>query len=90
MGIEQYGFIQAYRTDDLGYYQTTIPSSAITAMLFNTMIATSAISLGITVAELEAFKYAVNAEGVTALHPPELIYKGILNAAMKIIEKRGE
>jgi len=63
---------------------------ASTANTFNIMVATSAISLGIRLDELAEFMYAVNAEGVTALAPIDVIYKGILNAAMKVIDKRGE
>jgi hypothetical protein len=87
MATNSFEFYSPYTS---GIQYTTTNAYATTAMLFNTMIATSAISLGITAAELEAFKYAVNAEGVTAMHSPEMIYKGILNAAMKIIEKRGD
>jgi Tfp pilus assembly pilus retraction ATPase PilT len=61
-----------------------------TPPLFNIMLTTTAISLGIRLDELKDFNIEITKQGVTAMTGYEKMYKGIVQAAMIVIEKRGD
>jgi hypothetical protein len=90
MAFDEFGWptlAPQYGTSEITYY-TDI--STQNQPLFNIMLTTTAISLGIRLDELKDFNIEITKQGVTAMTGYEKMYKGIVQAAMIVIEKRGD